>query len=292
MAITIASPKDVQALSIYLETMNTNIERHIGFCGEAREEIYDSLVNDFSDLPLAQSFLAAYEGSDIIGAIGMDVDLEGSSADVWGPYTKKGQEQLAQQLWEQLLEQLPNKVNKFSFFINQKNESAKAFALQNGAKYAGEDRVLRLTKGDFADKSSAASEPISKAQTESFSRLHDEVFANTYFDAQTILSRLNGDNHLLAVLEADRVAGYVYVEANPEHREGNIEYVAVSPEFTGRGIGTALIRDAAKKLFAYNEIDEITICVGADNAAAVHVYKSAGFSEKYALDSYRLLIKK
>ena len=63
--------------------------QHIGYCGESKEGIYDTLTSDFSDLELANSFLVAYQDEEIIGAIGLDIDLEDRSAEVWGPFVSK-----------------------------------------------------------------------------------------------------------------------------------------------------------------------------------------------------------
>ncbi|MFB4261229.1 GNAT family N-acetyltransferase, partial [Shouchella clausii] len=83
--------------------------------------------------------------------------------------------------------------------------------------------------------------------------------------------------------------GYVYIEANPKHMEANIEYIAVSTKLRKQGIGKTLIIGAVNQLFSYCEIKEITICVGGDNLAAVNLYKSVGFLEKYKLISYDIV---
>ena len=65
MNVKIIPPKDIKELSIYLEKMNAQSAAHIGFCGEQREEIHDSLMNDFSDLSINDSFSVAYNGGEI-----------------------------------------------------------------------------------------------------------------------------------------------------------------------------------------------------------------------------------
>ena len=132
---------------------------------------------------------------------------------------------------------------------------------------------------------------IEKEYYDSFASLHDEVFPKTYFNSKTILNRLNSNNNLLISKENEsKIKGYVYIEAKPEHNEGDIEYVAVSEEFKGQGIGKILIIDALKKLFSYPSINEITICVSCENEVAINLYKSVGFKEKYALESYDLSV--
>lgn len=76
MNFRITPPIHIRDLSIFLEKMNNKSSTHIGFCGEDRGEIYDHLMNDFSDLELKDSFLVAYNHSRIVGAIGLDMDLK------------------------------------------------------------------------------------------------------------------------------------------------------------------------------------------------------------------------
>ncbi|MCT6926135.1 N-acetyltransferase [Metasolibacillus sp.] len=291
MGIKIISPKDAKEISIYLEKMNATNKSHIGFCGEQNEEIYDSLMNDFSDLEFEDSFLVAYDQSNIVGAIGLDVDLGGAYADVWGPFVTDENLDVAQALWNKALLKIPQEIKSCSFFINKDNVFAKEFVIQNSAQYLGTDMVLSITRSLFTKEALTISEKIDKEHYDSFISLHDEVFPQTYFNSHSILKRLNGRNNLLIIKgNESKIKGYVYIEAKPEHKEGNIEYIAVSVEYRGQGVGKMLIIDALKKLFSYSSIDEITICVSCENEAAINLYKSVGFKEKYVLDSYDLAI--
>lgn len=289
MDIKFVSPKEVKELSVYLEKMNADNSSHIGFCGEQSGEIYDSLMNDFSDLKIEDSFAVAWDKSQIIGAMGLDIDLGNGAADVWGPFVTGGETDTAQALWEKVLLNLPEEIKSCSFFINKDNEFAKKFAIQNNAEYCGADAVLHITRSTFTQDAIDASEKIGEACHDSFARLHDMAFPKTYFNSGTILSRVNSHNDLLIIKEDEaNIKGYVYLEANPEHNEGNIEYIAVSESVRGQGIGKRLLKDAVKKLFSYPSIGEVTICVSCENTAAINLYKSVGFKEKYVLDSYEV----
>ncbi|MEC1180237.1 N-acetyltransferase [Metasolibacillus meyeri] len=291
MEIKIIPPQDVKEISIYLEKMNTKSSSHIGFCGEQNEEIYDSLMNDFSDLELGDSFLVVYDQSNIVGAIGLDIDLDGEYADIWGPFVTDDNIDVAQALWNKAILKIPQEVKSCSFFINKDNLFVKEFVMQNNAQYSGTDLVLHITRSIFTKEAITTSEKIDKEYYDSFVSLHDEIFPKTYFNSHSILNRLNSRNDLLIIKgNESKIKGYVYIEAKPEHKEGNIEYIAVSTEFRGQGVGKMLIIGALKKLFSYPSIDEITICVSCENEAAINLYKSVGFKEKYVLDSYDLTV--
>lgn len=289
MEIKFASPNDVKELSVYLEKMNTQNRSHIGFCGEQNEEIYDSLMNDFSDLKIEDSIVAAYEQDKIVGMIGLDFDLESGDADIWGPFVTDENLDVALALWNKALLKIPQEIKSCSFFINKDNLFAKKFVAQNNAQYSSADMVLNITRNTFSEQADIATKGIEEEYYDSFANLHNEVFPKTYFNSNTILNRVNEHNNLLVIEEEGaNIKGYVYIEANPEHGEGNIEYIAVSDGLRGQGIGKALLKDALMKLFSYPSIDEVTICVSCGNIAAINLYKSTGFTEKYILDSYDL----
>ena len=78
----------------------------------------------------------------------------------------------------------------------------------------------------------------------------------------------------LVAEEDSRIAGYIgmYISAP----EGEITNVAVAPEFRGKGIGTELVD--AMKLWAFDhDVTRIVLEVRVSNAAAIHIYESAGF---------------
>ncbi|WP_422124410.1 GNAT family N-acetyltransferase [Planococcus sp. X10-3] len=291
MDVKFISPKDLKELSIYLEEMNSQNRSHIGFCGEQNEEIYDTLTNDFSDLKIEESFVVAYDHSKIMGAIGLDFDVDNGEADVWGPFVTDENLHTAQALWNEALLKIPQEIESCSFFINKENACAKKFVTQINAQYSGADTVLNITKSTFTDEAILASTKIDEKYYGSFAGLHEGAFPKTYFNADTILNRVDEHNNLLVIAEDEsKIKGYVYIEANPEHSEGNIEYIAVSEDQRGQGLGKMLLKDALKKLFSYSSIEEVTICVSCENAAAINLYKSVGFNEKYVLDSYNLTL--
>lgn len=289
MNVKITPPKDIKELSIYLEKMNTQSTTHIGFCGEQSEEIHDSLMNDFSDLRINDSFLVAYNEAEIIGAIGLDIDLEDQYADVWGPFVTNNDMEIAQNLWNGILLKVPEDIKSFSFFINKNNLFVKEFLQKNNAKFLGTDFVFSITKDTISSIDVIESIEFEKAYQKSFEELHNIAFPDTYFNSNEIINRINEDNTLLLIENDDtNLKGYVYIETKPEHKEANIEYVSVYPDLRGKGVGKKLIDDALNQIFSYPTIEEVDICVSSNNEGAINLYKSAGFKDKYILESYEI----
>jgi len=123
LPIRISPPVNLEELASFLEVINKVENSHIGYCGENKKEIYDTLTNDFSDIDMEKSFVVAYDEDIIVGALGFDIDDETKSAEVWGPFVKIGEDypQVANLLWGALEETIPLQLNEHLFFVNEKN---------------------------------------------------------------------------------------------------------------------------------------------------------------------------
>lgn len=288
MTIYISPPINLEKLAVFLETINKGDNYHIGYCGENKKEIYDTLSNDFSDINIEKSFVVAYDEDNIIGALGFDIDEESKSAEVWGPFVKVGKDypQIANDLWESLEATIPFQLHKYLFFVNEKNTLARQFIENKNGIESAHHLILRAERNSLANGQDLHINTYEPSFHQSFSDLHNLAFPNTYYNSEQILSRINEDNRLLIVQDNYELKGYVYVEANPLHEEGAIEYIAVSPDYRGQGIATKLMQAALHHLFSYKTIDEITLSVGANNKAAIALYLASGFQEKHTLIAY------
>ncbi|SES10783.1 N-acetyltransferase [Psychrobacillus sp. OK032] len=289
MNIIISPPIDIEKLSLFLEEMNKKPESHIGYCGKANDEIAHTLLHEFSDIDISQCFAVAYENKEIIGALGLDIDMESKSAEVWGPYIKNESEylQLADMLWEKVNGLSNIVVNEFSFFVNKENTFAQQFAINKQAVYKGNHQLLKAFRNDLGEVDLEQIVSYDLHYKDSFSSLHEATFPKTYYSSSQILQRLNKHNRLIVMTDnEERIKGYVYVEASPEHKEGAIEYITISPDYRKQGIGTKLIRAALSYLFSYKEIEEISLSVEIENHQAIRLYKSAGFKLEHELVYY------
>jgi len=95
----------------------------------------------------------------------------------------------------------------------------------------------------------------------------------------------NPDGFLVADL-GGRIAGYVMsrvewgaskMDALRLRRLGHIVSLAVLPEYRGRGIGRALMKEALRKLRAVYGCDEVYLEVRVTNTQAINLYHSLGF---------------
>lgn len=291
MTITITPPHDIEELASFLAEVNNEPSQHIGYCGSDKDSILYDLTHDFSDLDLANSFAVAYEDGIIVGAMGLDIDMEDLSAEVWGPFLKNSGEDLefAEDLFTQVISYSKIPVKSFFFFINKENKIGKEFVLNLGGIEKGNHYILQAKHDEFDEADREEIEKYETAFEDSFSDIHESVFPTTYYNAKKIISRLDEQNQLFIIKNGKtEIKGYVYVEAEPEHGQGSIEYVAVSDKFRKQGIGTKLIQAALNHLFSYESIKDVTLSVEKENEKAIHLYEAAGFKKKHELIDLRM----
>ncbi len=284
---TIEKAKDLEELSRFLSEMNKQKKSHIGFCGEKVEEIYETLKEDFvSNDGDIKFFVARSNTGEIIAAVGLDIDE--SSAEVWGPFNQNSSVELQHQLWVQLVNGNPS-VQTFYFFINKENIDQQAFMNELKAKETGEHLILEIKEDDLNRVSEIKSTPFIQSDFQAFEKLHNETFPSTYYDAKTITERLSDEN-MLKVLktESNELQGYAYFEVDTEMAEASLEYISISENAQNQGLGTMLLKEVLTEIFSHPQINEIKLCVDNTNSQANHVYLKAGFKSKYILSSYLL----
>lgn len=286
MTITINPPSDIRNLAVFLENMNNDSSSHVGYCGEAKEEIYQTLLQDFSDLDLSQSFAVASEEGRIVGAIGLDIDKDGFSAEVWGPFIsdKIDDPYVVDELLATVISYSSIQLKHISFFLNKENTRGKEFVLKHGGVEKGQHSILLAHRDELEEIDVDEIEKYSPPYEQPFSALHEAAFPSTYYSANEILSRQNDMNQLFIMTDDDPcIKGYVYIEAQPQHGTGSIEYIAVSIQNRKQGVGTKLIKFALANLFSFKEIEEISLCVEKENERALNLYRAAGFKTEHEL---------
>jgi ribosomal protein S18 acetylase RimI-like enzyme len=283
---------EIDEISRFISDRNPIPEHHIGYCGTEEEEIKDTLVNDFSDYPLALSFVGLYENNRLVGILGLDVDKDAKEAEIWGPFIDYVEwEKAAKLMWEKLIEQLPISLHRVYGFYHVKNDNGKLFMESLQGWRSGEHSVLTAIPQEEAPNEGESSVTISEnieAHLGAYEALHKEAFPEAYFSAEEMLNRRNDKQKLFVATSGDIFYGYVFSEANPSFGEGDIHFIAVSPNARNMGIGKALLKASLNFLFSFPEIQEITLCVSSDNQGALRLYQNTGFTEKTRLYSYEV----
>ncbi|MGG0658586.1 GNAT family N-acetyltransferase [Rummeliibacillus pycnus] len=288
MEISISRATDFSILAQFLCGININENQHIGYCGEKNEEILQSLEEDFIDQHGKKTFLIVEDLDGVKAAIGFDIDEESASAEVWGPFVKSdlNSQQISMELWHEIKKIYPS-IHTFNFFINEQNKGVLSFMKEINATQTGKHLVLQIEREKFIPLKKFKSNLFQISDFESFANIHNKAFPNAYYGANTILNRIN-EQQELRILKDDKgnVQGYAYFEVTPGYGEASIEFIAVSSRFQNQGLGTILLKEVLTRIFMYESIDKIQLCVAITNDQANHVYHKAGFYTKHQLLSY------
>ncbi|MEK5520716.1 MULTISPECIES: GNAT family N-acetyltransferase [Heyndrickxia] len=286
--ITIQSIVDLPEAASFIADCNGDPCQHVGYCGSNPEEILYTLQHHFSDLPIRQSLIAAYDNKELVGLLGLDIDKEFMEAEIWGPFIKGNDwNSIANELWMHLMEELPIQINRFNGFYNTENHHAGTFMQQHNFIKGNIHLLLSANQSQEKPINDIHLLDLPPEEYNQFITLHDELFPHSYYDGKGIVKRLNNVRKVIVAVEKGLIQGYVYFEANPIFGEGCIEFIGVSPNHRKKGIGRTLIKAALYQLFTKFRISEIQLCVSEKNSRAINLYTSAGFVEKYKLISYR-----
>ncbi|TMW71223.1 GNAT family N-acetyltransferase [Alteribacter natronophilus] len=278
--------EDVREVSGLIAQLNSSEESHIGYCGKDQKEIQKSLLEDLDDVKFPESFVGAYEGDQLVGVLGFDADLEDRSAEVWGPFIQADKWDAAIDMWKTMMVRLPDEIDSLEMFPNAKNRRACQMAEELSFKKHSDQTILTFHGDQSRELTSTSVEELTPAYESEMIQLHDSAFPGTYYSGQQILERLNENRKVFVITSNGTLYGYIYVEAEPEFGDGNIEFFAVAPSARGKGIGTQLLTGALKWLFTFESIESIRLCVNAANDRAVNLYKKAGFQHQHDLQVF------
>ncbi|MEK3734970.1 N-acetyltransferase [Paenibacillus sp. FSL M8-0334] len=283
---------DMEKIARFISRLNVEAKHHVGYVGTQKDEIEASIREEFvQDGNADQLITVAYENDDIIGVLGLNADDESNVAEIWGPYVDGEEEaylRVAPRLWEEGVRKLAGNVKAFHGFYNRENKNAQKLMASLGAEKRNAHMILKRSRPDRPYPSDGSVSAFTTEYMRDFVQLHDAVFPNTYYSGAEIISRLNENNKLFIYRKDDKLGGYCYVEGNPEHQEGSVEYIAVSDSFRAQGIGKSLLHAGLNHLFMELNTAEISICVELGNERAIGLYQAAGFEEEHVLYLYHV----
>lgn len=96
------------------------------------------------------------------------------------------------------------------------------------------------------------------------------------------VARLKEDERrfVLGAFDNDKIVGIVGLNAERRRKlshKANIWGMFVMPEYRGRGIAKALMREAIFRAGAIDDTEQINLCVVSNNSEALNLYRMLGF---------------
>lgn len=290
-AIVLPSRDLIEEVAAFIAKINGQAESNIGYCGRQKDEIASSLRNDLTDVPFEKSFVVAYMNEELIGVLGFDADLENKSAEIWGPFMESTHQEQMPLLFKNMVNLVPARIENLCMFPNKENMLAANLAAGFDFSQHSEHAILTMnqTNLNVAKKHKLAELPA-QSYNEMVS-LHDFSFPGTYYSGKQIIDRMNEHRKVFYYEKEDSLAGYIYVEVEPEFADASIEFFAVDERFQGNGIGAELLKHAVDWIFSFEEIEELRLCVNATNKMAIRLYEKAGFVLADELHYYEKKLK-
>ena len=283
----VSSILKIEEVASFIASMHKDATQYVGYCGDEKEELLQTIIHDFSNIGWEKSFVVTYKNNKIIGVLGFDVDEVKKCAEIWGPFIKaENWEEVALHMWKELIEKMPFHIEKFYGFYHVENNNCARLMKDLHAKEQDQHSIFSLSHNIVEERSICNVEEALPKVFKQFISLHNNVFPNTYYEGNEIIERLSDTNKLFVSMKNDKLEGYVYVEVNPEFQEANIEFIATAENSRRKGVGERLLQKAIQYIISFQGMKEIELCLNTNNDRAMKLYKKVGFEEKACLQHY------
>jgi ribosomal protein S18 acetylase RimI-like enzyme len=269
---------DLEQVVELVARLNARPEHHVCYLGTEVDEIRDAFLNDLPDLPADEVVVVAAEGDRLIGVWGLEVDAARGRAYQWGPFVDHPEWQnVANRLWDKLLEIRPAGTNDFRTGVADENTRFLKFADEHKFELSDKQHyTMELKRPAFTPSSSDGVIALPEAETEKFAALHDAIFPDTYYNGREIVARICDTRK---VFVTEDTCGYIYIELKPDLGFASLEFIGVGEGGRGKGYGSALLLKGCDWTFSHPRVDSLQLNVASDNSA-VRLYRKHGFEIK------------
>lgn len=288
MDVRAVQPDEISAVAEFIAAQQEVAELHVCYLSVDAPAIRRELSGLEPD-GLA-GVLVAREDAEIVGVLGAEWDTEPPRIWWHGPFAVPDRRwhDIADALYVSARELPPGEILQEELAPDSRNGHVAAFARRHG--FACEEgsavlgRPLTDVDGRPVGDGDLVNEPIdgvdvrrlSEVDRHEVAALHDRLFPATHTPGERLAE---GDERDVLVAVGDAVLGYVAVELQ-ENQEGYIDFLGVSPEARGIGVGRLLVRAACRLLRDERACRSVHLTVRASNASARGLYTSVGFTEE------------
>jgi GNAT superfamily N-acetyltransferase len=277
-----------EALVSFVTRLNSDGNHHIGFFGEGEADVRASLAECLT--PPAEGFRLAYNGHQLVGIFGVDVDPEINRAWLFGPIVEhEDWHTIADQLYAEVLPLIPADIRDYYIFCDVQNIHIEAFALKHGFPLSSENAVLTLTPESYRPAANGHTQITMYQESffEPLQKLHKVLFPNAYFTARQMVEKREKNHQLFLAVEDGQLLGYHFCKIEPELESGYVDFIGADLSVRGRGIGADLLAVGVDWMLTAPATKKISLTVNADNIAARNLYEKFGFTLDRIMRGYR-----
>jgi ribosomal protein S18 acetylase RimI-like enzyme len=285
-------------LTRFVGELNRDEAHQIGYLDADPAQIAKMLLEHA--LPPHESWVVARKDGRIVGALGFEADAELGRAWIYGPFALPSDVEegaggrqaeawatIADRLWEEAQALLPDGLREHELFCNIHNANCIVFAERHAFPLHSDALIFRFGREALAGLPASEAHELTDVYSAAFQALHDQVFPRTYFSGRQVLERRNEHRKLFAIVEDGVLLGYAYVELLPEFGEGNLEFIGVSEQARGKGVGGRLMAMALTWMFSFSNMQEIFLTTNSTNTAAIGLYRKVGFELLHTMRAFR-----
>lgn len=265
----------IDELVAFIARMNDDPAQHVAYFGVGEADVRSTLAEAI--IPPADGFYLAYENEKLVGIFGVDADPEIGRAWLLGPIIEHvAWQKIADELFNALLPIIPAGIREHELFCDAKNVNLRQFAERRQFPSRGETAIFSLERDAYNRHPIPVHiQSFQESYFNSFERLHNELFPNTYYTARQIVEKLDDHHRLFLATDGDKLLGYHFCKTEAE--SGYVDFIGVDSSARGRGVGVSLLASGLDWMFAAPTTARINLTVNADNDSAQSLYKKFGF---------------
>ncbi|MGO0575618.1 N-acetyltransferase family protein [Ornithinimicrobium panacihumi] len=288
MPISSPRPADVPAALDLITAAQQAPAWACAYLGTEREGIRAEL-EDLTP-PWTETLRVLVSGDQVVGAVAVDWDEETGRSWVQGPWTsdKTTWVEHGRALLEAAIAQTPEGVDDHEMSADPAHVGMAALAEGLGWHRSAVNIAYEAESDEgWPDAGSAGPQPrrATPDDTGALAALHTEAFPSTYATGRQLVE---DDGRITLVLDggAGELLGYASAEVQADGG-GYLDFIAIAPGARGRGLSKVLLASVGRTILAASSDGKVSLTVKEDNAAAVALYESFGFTRAGALVGYR-----
>ncbi|MDO5739921.1 MAG: N-acetyltransferase [Ornithinimicrobium sp.] len=240
-----------------------------------------------------QTARVAVRGEDVVGVVVVDSDEETGRSWIHGPWTKDDEawEQWARPLVDAAIEQTSERIDDHEISADPANTRISALADELGWHRSAVNiaYVARSDEGwPLPDGGSTSDVPrrATAADLPPIAELHTAAFPGTYATARQLVE----DDERVTLVLADHtgfeILGYASAEVQADGA-GYLDFIAITPPARGNGLSKMLLAAIGRMILTASDKGSLSLTVKEENAPAVALYESFGFTRDAVLVGYR-----
>jgi len=224
--------------------------------------------------PPEQAFRILYDArGQIQGALGLDLSQQRG----WlhGPFAQGDCEAVYARLWQDLWQRLPAGIQQLSNFIDMAAQDLRDSHLAQGFVSSTPSYIFQMPAQ--LQSAEAGLPEASATEAEALANLHSTAFPQTWLSPAELIRAQAPQEALLCLSQQGLPVGYVRVSQAEGLSQGQIDFLAVQPQYQGQGLGRRLLQAGLHWIFNLRGLAEAHLVVSSDNPAALQLYHSVGF---------------